>query len=93
MRVTPISGALVGVCSRGVTTTGALTWEQRCWMAVLHAGPRSLLGGLSAAELRGLTGWHRETNELAVMLDTYRPLHATADARSVEDPDYHASFE
>jgi homogentisate 1,2-dioxygenase len=35
----------------------------------------------------------RTTDELAVMLDTYRPLQATADARSVEDPDYHASFE
>ena len=42
------------------TTTGALTWEQRCWMAVLHAGPRSMLGGLSAAEIGGLVGWHRD---------------------------------
>lgn len=49
------------------TTTGALTWDQRCWMAVLHAGPRSLLGGLSAAEARGLVGWHRET--ITVLVD------------------------
>jgi hypothetical protein len=49
------------------TTTGALTWEQRCWMAVLHAGPRALLGGLSAAETLGLTGWHRET--ITVLVD------------------------
>ena len=49
------------------TTTGALTWEQRCWLAVLHAGPRSLLGGLSAAEVLGLTGWHRET--ITVLVD------------------------
>jgi hypothetical protein len=49
------------------TTTGALTWEQRCWMAVLHAGPRSLLGALSAAEVDGVTGWHRET--VTVLVD------------------------
>jgi hypothetical protein len=49
------------------TTTGALTWEQRCWMAVLHAGPRSLLGGLSTAEVGGLTGWHRDT--ITVLVD------------------------
>jgi hypothetical protein len=49
------------------TTTGALTWEQRCWLAVLHAGPRSLLGGLSAAEVSGLAGWHRET--ITVLVD------------------------
>jgi hypothetical protein len=49
------------------TTTGALTWEQRCWMAVLHAGPRSLLGGLSASETLGLTGWRRET--VTVLVD------------------------
>jgi len=35
----------------------------------------------------------KETNELAVMLDTYRPLQSTEIARSVEDPGYHASFE
>jgi hypothetical protein len=49
------------------TTTGALTWDQRCWVSVLHAGPRSLLGGLSAAEMWGLTGWHRET--ITVLVD------------------------
>jgi hypothetical protein len=49
------------------TTTGALTWEQRCWMAILHAGPRSMLGGLSAAEAGGLTGWHRES--VTVLVD------------------------
>jgi hypothetical protein len=49
------------------TTTGALTWHQRCWLAVLHAGPRSLLGGLSAGEALGLVGWHRET--ITVLVD------------------------
>jgi homogentisate 1,2-dioxygenase len=35
---------------------------------------------------------HRETSELAVMLDTARPLRETAAARSVEDPGYQESF-
>ena len=38
------------------TTTGELSWEQRCWLGVLHAGPRSLLGGLTAAAQAGLIG-------------------------------------
>jgi hypothetical protein len=49
------------------TTTGHLTWHQRCWLAVLHAGPRSLLGGLSAAEALGLARWHREA--VTVLVD------------------------
>ncbi|MCB9779408.1 MAG: homogentisate 1,2-dioxygenase [Alphaproteobacteria bacterium] len=35
---------------------------------------------------------HRETTELAVMLDTARPLHATAQAVAVEDAGYMDSF-
>jgi len=35
---------------------------------------------------------HRQTDELAVMLDTYHPLQATAAAIAVEDPGYAASF-
>jgi homogentisate 1,2-dioxygenase len=34
----------------------------------------------------------RETNELAVMLDCYRPLQTTAAAAAVEDASYHDSF-
>lgn len=34
----------------------------------------------------------RDTSELAVMLDTYAPLFATAEADSIEDPDYESSF-
>ncbi len=34
----------------------------------------------------------KETDELAVMLDTYRPLHATAAALEIEDPEYERSF-
>lgn len=39
--------------------TGELTREQHEWLAVLHAGPRSMLGGLSAAARHGLSGWDR----------------------------------
>jgi homogentisate 1,2-dioxygenase len=34
----------------------------------------------------------KQTDELAVMLDTYRPLHATPAALGVEDPGYQKSF-
>lgn len=42
------------------TVTGTLDDEQRRWLAVLHAGPRSMIGGLSAAALHGLSGWDRD---------------------------------
>jgi hypothetical protein len=61
------------------TTTGALTWEQRCWLAVLHSGPRSLLGGLSAAETLGLVGWHRET--ITVLVDDELAFEPVAGVR------------
>lgn len=33
-----------------------------------------------------------QTDELAVMLDTFKPLGLTADARTIEDPGYHDSW-
>lgn len=35
---------------------------------------------------------HERTDELAVMIDTFRPLHVTRWALQAEDPDYHASW-
>jgi len=35
----------------------------------------------------------KETNELAVMIDTFRPLKLTAEAMGLEDPDYYASWQ
>lgn len=49
------------------TFTGDLAVDQRRWLAVLHAGPRSLLAGLSAGARHGLTGWDRE--EVTVLVD------------------------
>src|SRR5690349_18695100 len=42
------------------TTTGALSPEQRLWMAVLHCGPNAMIGGLTAAGLHGLRNWQRD---------------------------------
>src|SRR5690242_21038078 len=49
------------------TFTGEPTREQLEWLAVLHAGPRSMLAGLSAAGRHGLTGWDRPW--VSVMVD------------------------
>lgn len=49
------------------TFTGEPTTEQLRWIGVLHAGPRSLLGGLTAAEHAGLRRWRRE--EVTVLVD------------------------
>ncbi len=49
------------------TVTGALTTEQRRWLAVLHAGPRSMLGGLTATEVHGMKRWERE--DITVLVD------------------------
>ena len=43
------------------TTTGRLTREQLAWAGTLHAGRRSAVGGLTAAEIHGLAGWSRPT--------------------------------
>jgi hypothetical protein len=41
-------------------TTGPLSWEQQLWRAVLHAGPDSVIGGLTAAKVHGMRHWDRE---------------------------------
>lgn len=49
------------------TFTGELTVEQRRWLGVLHAGPRSMLGGLTAAHHLGLRRWERD--DVTVLVD------------------------
>ncbi len=49
------------------TFTGGLSTEQRRWLGVLHAGPRSMVGGLSAAEHLGLRRWERD--DVTVLVD------------------------
>jgi hypothetical protein len=48
------------------TTTGPLSWNQQLWRAVLHAGPDSLLGGLTAAKVHGMRNWDRD--EITVLV-------------------------
>ena len=77
------------------TTTGPLSWDQRLWRAVLHAGPDALIGGLTAAEVLGLRNWHREsvtvlvTNPLSfepldgvIFFRTRRPMSELAALRT-----------
>lgn len=49
------------------TTTGPLSWDQRLWVAVLHCGPGSAIGGLTAAKIHGLRNWDRE--QITVLVD------------------------
>jgi hypothetical protein len=64
------------------TTTGELTREQRSWAGFLHAGPGSAIGGLTALERRGLTGWHRD--EITVLLAKSHNLQPLEGVRFVE---------
>lgn len=57
------------------TTTGPLSWEQRLWLGVLHAGGGSLAGGLTAAAVHGLRGWSRdEVTVLVTNAHSFEPL-------------------
>ncbi|HEY6932201.1 MAG TPA: hypothetical protein VI452_02280 [Marmoricola sp.] len=75
-------------------TTGPLSWRQRLWVAVLHAGPGALVGGLSAGAVHGLRSWDRDditvlvTSELSfeaipgvAFFRTRRPLDQWASAQ------------
>jgi hypothetical protein len=64
------------------TTTGVLTREQLMWAGVLHAGPGSAIGGLTALERRGLEHWHRD--EITVLLAKSHNLQPIDGVRFVE---------
>lgn len=49
------------------TFTGPLTREAATWLGALHVGGSALVGGLTALEVRGLRGWHRD--EVSVLVD------------------------
>jgi hypothetical protein len=49
-----------------VLATGELTWRQRMWVAVLHAGPASALADLTGAQAEGLTGFESSTLHVVV---------------------------
>ena len=64
------------------TTTGHLTRAQLMWAGVLHAGPRSALGGLTALERHGLQHWQRD--EVTVLLEKSHNLEPIPGIRFVE---------
>ena len=40
-----------------------------------------------------IPSWLKETNEQAVMVDTYAPLFLTQQSKDLEDPDYPTSWQ
>jgi len=65
------------------TTTGPLSWEQRLWVGVLHAGPTAMIGGLTAAKVHGLRNWERD--DITVVLDdelSFEPIEGVQFFRS-----------
>ncbi len=63
------------------TVTGPLTWLQRCWLGVLHAGPGSFVGGLTVAAMHGLERWDRE--DVTILVGHRRVLEPLAGIRFV----------
>jgi len=55
--------------------------------------PRGLVHGPSAGAMEASLEKPRETDELAVMVDTFRPLHLTAACEAIDDPDYMHSWD
>lgn len=53
--------------------------------------PRGVMHGPHPGAYEASIG-HRRTDELAVMMDTFAPLHVTRQALDIEDPDYHATW-
>jgi homogentisate 1,2-dioxygenase len=70
---------------------GTFTSRKGVGVGSLSHHPAGVIHGPHPGAYEGSIG-ARATDELAVMLDTTRPLRATADCRSVEDAAYHASF-
>lgn len=64
------------------TTTGPLSRRQLMWAGILHAGPGSALGGLTALEMRGLQRWSRD--EICVLLAKSHNLEPLDGVRFVE---------
>lgn len=68
------------------TTTGPLSQGQRLWVAVLHAGGDSLIGGLSATQVHGMKNWQRD--DVTVLVNnpqSLEPLEGVAFFRTRRD--------
>jgi hypothetical protein len=71
-----VSGVVVA------TATGLLTRRQLMWAGVLHGGPRSSVGGLTALEVLGLRNWQRP--EVTVLVEKSHNLEPLAGVAFVE---------
>ena len=60
-----------------VDHTGPLTWEQRCWAAVLYFAPAAL-GDRSALRAYGLRGHDRGTTSVHLVVDRSRTIRPIA---------------
>ena len=68
------------------TFTGTPTWEQRVWIAVLHAGEHAVVAGLTALKCHGLRNWDRD--EVTVIVDdelSFEPVEGVRFFRSRRD--------
>jgi homogentisate 1,2-dioxygenase len=54
--------------------------------------PRGLIHGPSVGAVEASLTGPRETDEVAVMIDTFRPLHLTEACQPLDDPDYMHSW-
>ncbi len=70
---------------------GAFTSRKGVGPGSISHHPAGLPHGPHPGSYEGSIG-HKETNELAVMLDCLLPLLPTAQALALEDPNYHRSF-
>ena len=70
------------------TCTGVLSRQQTMSAAVLHGGEQAMLGGLTAAEVAGLKGWHRDDVTVYVPYDDEvpPPLEGVVYVRTRRDP-------
>ena len=70
---------------------GEFTSRRGVGVGSISHHPAGVMHGPHPGAYEGSIGV-RATNEVAVMLDCYRPLEATPDAIALEDPGYEASF-
>jgi homogentisate 1,2-dioxygenase len=71
--------------------SGNFTSRRGIGPASISHHPAGIPHGPQPGAYEGSIGKTR-TDELAVMIDTFQPLGLTADARTIEDPNYHDSW-
>ncbi|MEO7422118.1 MAG: hypothetical protein ABIU87_06975 [Ornithinibacter sp.] len=70
------------------TTTGPLSPTQLRWVAVEHAGPNAMLGGLTAMAVHGLANWSREDVTVLVAAElSFEPIEGVRFIRTRRSPD------